>query len=66
MCHFIRAACTLHNIALDENLPLNNDQQNLPPIPNPVEEQDDEHGDEEADDVGATIIRDRVANALPI
>lgn len=66
IAHFIRAACVLHNIALDEDLFLNvyDPDEDVPLMANPVQEEVNSDG--EADDVGAAVIRDRVANALPL
>lgn len=65
ICHCIRAACVLHNIALDDadDLFLNNHEQEMIPVPNLA---GDEEPDDEVDDLGAAVIRDRVANALPL
>lgn len=60
ICHFIRAACVLHNIALDDNFVVDNepvevDEMNI----QAADEQDDEEEDMEARE-----IRNRVANGL--
>lgn len=60
--HLIRAACVLHNLALDDEFILNNDELGNQEVPLENEVIDiDEDVDE---DVGAQVIRDRIANSL--
>nr|CAI5827134.1 unnamed protein product [Callosobruchus analis] len=62
--HFLRAACVLHNIALEDNFvmpdeaPSNQLQQYVEP------NDDDNDDDEEVDD--APALRNRTANSLPL
>ncbi|XP_050505707.1 putative nuclease HARBI1 [Diabrotica virgifera virgifera] len=62
ICNMIRAACVLHNIAIDDNIfniePLN---QNPPEQLHEINDDDDN-----VDDVGVRAIRDRVANTLQL
>lgn len=62
ICHFIRAACVLHNIALDDNFVVVNE-------PVEVDENNvllDEQEYEGVENIEARAIRDRVANTLPM
>lgn len=59
--HFIRAACVLHNMALDDEIVIDNEE--AAPENVPLDDNVDEDDDNE--DVEARIIRDRVANLLP-
>lgn len=62
LCHFVRAACVLHNIALEDNFVVENEavQMDENDIPN------DEQQNYEDEDMEMRAIRDRVANSLPI
>lgn len=64
--HFIRAACVLHNIAIMEEFIINNEEVMLPEVNALVRYPQEEEEDEEDENVGVVIIRDRVANALPM
>ncbi|KAL1492459.1 hypothetical protein ABEB36_010711 [Hypothenemus hampei] len=60
ICHFIRAACVLHNMALDNYFVVDVE---------PVEIYNNILGDEENDgdeNMEARVIRDQVANTLPM
>ncbi|KAL1487752.1 hypothetical protein ABEB36_015587 [Hypothenemus hampei] len=60
ICHFIRAACVLHNMALDDYFVVDVE---------PVEIYNNILGDEENDgdeNMEARVIRDQVANTLPM
>lgn len=61
--HFIRAACVLHNIALEDEFVIENELEQPQPAmqaPNDLDQNDNE----DEDDVRANIIRDRIANNL--
>lgn len=64
--HFIRAACVLHNIAINDNFVYNEQLEEM--VPNvAIQDRDNPEADEQNDeDVGIAVIRDRVANALPL
>lgn len=64
IAHFIRAACVLHNLAIDDDFPL--DIEQLPPNPLHMPGFLNAEDDDEAEDVGAHAIRERVVNTLPL
>lgn len=59
ICHFIRAACVLHNVALDDNFNVNMNNE-----PVEMEENFGLPDEDDVEDMAAGAIRDRVANAL--
>nr|CAI5817044.1 unnamed protein product [Callosobruchus analis] len=65
--HFLRAACVLHNIALEDNFVMPDEAVPNQPQQN-VEANDDENDDddEEVEDEGAQALRNRIANSLPL
>lgn len=63
IAHFIRAACVLHNLAVDDDFIMNNEEQ----LPNDQDIHVEEHQNEvndEAEDEEAKAVRNRVANNL--
>ncbi|KAJ8911516.1 hypothetical protein NQ315_012488 [Exocentrus adspersus] len=67
--HFIRAACVLHNIALDDEVNIGNEargQDNLDIVVQLANDENDDIEHDEAEDIGARAIRDRIANTLPM
>ncbi|XP_050513236.1 putative nuclease HARBI1 isoform X2 [Diabrotica virgifera virgifera] len=59
--HFIRAACVLHNIALEDNFEADGDNEQLNMQNHNYMQQD---SDEEEENVEAAVVRNRVANTL--
>lgn len=64
--HLIRAACVLHNIALEDNFIFNEEFQPQLNQDQHVLENEDYDPDDEVEDEEARAVRDRIANNLPL
>ncbi|VEN62190.1 unnamed protein product [Callosobruchus maculatus] len=62
--HFIRAACVLHNIALDDEFVVDIDPSSIPNNPALPATADNDDYDNDDDDDDAVGIRDRIAHLL--
>lgn len=66
--HFIRAACVIHNIALEDNVDIH-EEIILPNVALPQPQADDHEGNQDEDDeadLGTQAYRNRIANMLPM
>lgn len=64
IAHFIRAACVLHNLGIDNEFLVDNEQNVYNDIVQDIQDQDENDSDDEAADLGARAVRDMVANSL--
>jgi hypothetical protein len=64
MVHFIRARCVLHNMALDDDFPLNEENNEAGNVGIPFLNNDENDPDEEPDDRNGVQIRNQVVNIL--
>jgi hypothetical protein len=64
MVHFIRACCVLHNMALDDDFPLNEGNNEAGNVGIPFLNNDENDPDEEPDDRNGVQIRNQVVNIL--